>query len=101
MTAPHTADRNDVNPFALLEQQKIQRDIRTRTANKERDRLAIQDIEDGLGYSSDKVLARYYDTTRKTIWIWTKEGKLPRPHKIGANTTRWRNSEVQAMGGAL
>lgn len=100
MAQPTTANANDVHPFALLEQQKIQRDIRTRTANKERDRLAIQDIEDGVGYSSDKVLARYFETTRKTIWLWSKDGTLPRPHKIGKNTTRWLNSEVRAMEGA-
>lgn len=60
----------------------------------------LQNIDDGVGYSSDKVLARYYDTTRKTIWMWSKEGVLPKPHKIGKNTTRWRNSEVRAKGGA-
>ena len=92
-----------LNPFAVLEQLKEQRDSRTRTENKERDRQQqerqqIQDIEDGLGYSSDKILARYFDTTRKTIWIWSKERKLPRPHKIGANTTRWLNAEIKSMG---
>jgi len=54
----------------------------------------LQDIDNCVGYSSDKVLARYFDTTRKTVWIWAKEGKLPKPYKIGANTTRWKNSEV-------
>lgn len=66
----------------------------------ERSLQQLRDIDDGVGYSSDKVLARYYDTTRKTIWIWSKDGTLPKPHKIGKNTTRWLNSEVRAMGGA-
>ena len=65
----------------------------------ERSLQQLRDIDDGVGYSSDKVLARYYDTTRKTIWIWSKDGTLPKPHKIGKNTTRWLNSEVRAMGG--
>ena len=98
MQTPATADPN---PFAILDQEKKQRDIKTRKENKERDRQRIQDIEDGLGYSSDKILARYFDTTRKTIWIWSKEGKLPRPHKIGKNTTRWSNSEIKSMGCSL
>jgi predicted DNA-binding transcriptional regulator AlpA len=55
----------------------------------------IQDLTDGLGWSSDKTLARYFNTSRKTIWHWAKEGKLPKPHKIGMNTTRWSNSEVK------
>ncbi|MDA8922175.1 hypothetical protein N9J30_07760 [Gammaproteobacteria bacterium] len=63
--------------------------------NLETDRKQIQDIEDGLGYSSDKILARYFNITRKTIWIWAKEGKLPSPHKIGSNTTRWCNKEIK------
>lgn len=54
----------------------------------------LQDIDNCVGYSSDEVLARYFDTTRKTVWIQAKEGKLPKPYKIGANTTRWKNSEV-------
>ena len=67
----------------------------------ERSLQQLRDIDDGVGYSSDKVLARYYDTTRKTIWIWSKDGTLPKPHKIGKNTTRWLNSEVRAMGGGV
>ena len=55
----------------------------------------IQDLTAGLGWSSDKTLARYFNTSRKTIWHWAKEGKLPRPHKIGVNTTRWSNIEVK------
>jgi hypothetical protein len=60
-----------------------------------RETQQIQDLTDGRGWSSDKTLARYFNTSRKTIWHWAKEGKLPRPHKIGVNTTRWSNSEVK------
>ena len=62
---------------------------------KEIERQQIQDLSDGIGYSSDKILARYYNTTRQTIWCWTKQGKLPQPHKIGSNTTRWCNQAVK------
>lgn len=62
---------------------------------KEIERQQIQDLSDGIGYSSDKTLARYYNTTRKTIWCWTKQGKLPQPHKIGNNTTRWCNRKIK------
>ena len=82
---------NQTHPVAASKQAKDQRAA-------ERETQQLRDIDEGLGYSSDKVLARYYDTTRKTIWIWSKEGKLPRPHKIGANTTRWLNAEIKSMG---
>ena len=59
------------------------------------ERQQIQDLSDGVGYSSDKILARYYNTTRKTIWCWAKQGKLPSPRKIGDNTTRWCNREIK------
>ena len=59
------------------------------------ERQQIQDLSDGVGYSSDKTLARYFNTTRKTIWCWTKEGKLPSPRKLGKNTTRWCNREIK------
>jgi len=95
-----------LNPFDVLEQIKEQRDSRTRTENKERDRQQqerqqIQDLLNGVGFSSDKVIARFYGTTRKTIWVWAKEGKLPKPHKIGENTTRWNNAEIKKMGCSL
>ena len=61
------------------------------------ERQQIQDLSDGVGYSSDKILARYYNTTRKTIWCWAKQGKLPRPHKIGNNTTRWCNKAIKQI----
>jgi len=88
-----------LNPFDVLEQIKEQRDSRTRTENKERQQ--IQDLLNGVGFSSDKVIARFYGTTRKTIWVWAKEGKLPKPHKIGENTTRWNNAEIKKMGCSL
>ncbi|CAN1540840.1 AlpA Predicted transcriptional regulator [Burkholderiaceae bacterium] len=31
-----------------------------------------------------------------TIWRWVKDGKFPRPFKIGANSTCWDAAEVDA-----
>ena len=59
------------------------------------ERQQLQDLSDRVGYSSDKILARYYNTTRKTIWCWAKQGKLPPPRKIGSNTTRWCNKAIK------
>jgi predicted DNA-binding transcriptional regulator AlpA len=38
---------------------------------------------------TDKFLSDYYQVSRVTIWAWSKNGRLPPPVKLGANTTRW------------
>ncbi len=56
---------------------------------------ALQDIVSGYGWSTDQILARYYSVTRKTIWDWSRQGKLPKPKKISSNRTRWNNAEIK------
>jgi prophage regulatory protein len=34
---------------------------------------------------------------RSTWWQWVREGKAPAPLKLGARTTAWRASDVQAL----
>jgi len=52
---------------------------------------ALADIRNGVGWSNDKQLARHYGVTRKTIWAWVREGRLPKPKKITPRRTRWLN----------
>lgn len=54
------------------------------------------EVLDGAKYASAKTLALTLETSEATIWRWTKSGKLPKPHKLGAGTTRWRMDEVRA-----
>jgi len=63
-----------------------------------RDAQQLKDVDEGVGFSSDKILARYYGSTRKTIWCWSKDpaDPFPKPKKIAANTTRWINAEIKA-----
>ena len=63
-----------------------------------RDAQQLKDVDRGVGFSSDKILARYYGTTRKTIWCWSKNpaDPFPKPKKIATNTTRWINAEIKA-----
>jgi predicted DNA-binding transcriptional regulator AlpA len=49
----------------------------------------------GAVYASAKTLALAFETSETTIWRWTKSGKLPKPHKLGEGTTRWRTDEVR------
>ena len=66
------------------------------TTPEERERQQLEDVAAGIGWSTDKTLARYFSTTRKTVWYWAKEGKIPQPKKISANMTRWNNVEIKA-----
>lgn len=44
---------------------------------------------------TDKFLAVHYHVSRKTIWRWAAEGRLPAPVRIGPATTRWRKSDIE------
>lgn len=39
-------------------------------------------------------MAAIYGVSVATIWRWAQDGTIPKPHKIGANTTRWSGAEV-------
>ena len=43
---------------------------------------------------SVKSVAERYEIGCSTVWYWTKIGKLPKPHKYGANTPRWDSEEL-------
>jgi prophage regulatory protein len=43
----------------------------------------------------DIEVAIRYDISRSTIWRWLKEGKFPRPVKLGAASTRWLISDLE------
>lgn len=44
----------------------------------------------------DTEMAAIYGVSRATIWRWAQSGEIPKPQKIGANTTRWDGAEVKA-----
>jgi len=44
-------------------------------------------------YSAADLAARY-QVHFITIWKWSKSGKLPKPIRLGGNTTRWRPSDI-------
>ena len=41
-------------------------------------------------------MAAIYGVSVATIWRWAQAGTIPKPHKIGANTTRWDGATVKA-----
>lgn len=48
------------------------------------------------GFVSCQTLATALETSLTTIWRWSKSGRLPKPHRLGEGTTRWRVGEVRA-----
>lgn len=46
------------------------------------------------GYASAKRLAELLETTPSTIWRWSRNGRLPKPYRLGEGTTRWKIEEV-------
>ena len=55
---------------------------------------ALLNVKAGVGWSSAKVLARYYGVSEKAIWDWAREGRLPEPKKLSHRNTRWSNAEL-------
>lgn len=40
-------------------------------------------------YVRDTFLASRYDVSRNTIWRWVREGRLPKPERVGPGCTRF------------
>jgi predicted DNA-binding transcriptional regulator AlpA len=49
----------------------------------------------------DLTVAELLSCHRTQVWRMARDGKLPRPIKIGANSTRWRVGEIRAALGAM
>lgn len=43
----------------------------------------------------DIEVAIRYNISRPTIWRWVKQGKFPKPVKLGGGTSRWKLSELE------
>ena len=44
---------------------------------------------------SVKDLSKRYRVTTTTIWNWTREKRLPRPHSLSSQTMRWHIDDIQ------
>lgn len=50
------------------------------------------------GFVREKTLLAPYGPLpidRSTLWRWVKDGRFPKPIKIGPNTTAWRAEDVR------
>ena len=44
---------------------------------------------------SDRDLAQRYAVSRITVWRWARGGVIPKPKKLGPNTSRWSAAEIE------
>lgn len=58
---------------------------------------ALQHFDDlpASAHIPARALASLLDVSEVTVWRWAKAGKLPKPRKLGANTTRFNVGEVR------
>lgn len=48
-----------------------------------------------MTYIDAKRLCDRYQISPPTLWRWAREGKMPKPIKIGPNCTRWKLEEIE------
>jgi predicted DNA-binding transcriptional regulator AlpA len=40
-------------------------------------------------------LIEIYSVSKRTIWRWVAEGRIPRPYAVSCRTRRWKANEIQ------
>ena len=47
-------------------------------------------------YQTRHQLEKLFKVSPATIYRWIKEGKFPKPVRLGANMVRWKASDIEA-----
>ena len=40
-------------------------------------------------------LVEIYSVSKRTIWRWVAEGRIPQPYAVSRRTRRWKANEIQ------
>lgn len=56
--------------------------------------MANQSSANHPTWTTDLELSRELRVHRCTIWAWARDGRIPKPVKIGPHTTRWQRAAV-------
>lgn len=56
--------------------------------------MVTQQAGSNATWATDVELSRELRVHRCTIWAWARDGRSPKPVKIGPNTTRWHRATV-------
>lgn len=57
----------------------------------------INSEKNGVEYLAVRDIRAIYGLSEAAVWRWTKEGRFPKPVRIGTRWTRWLKSEVEAF----
>ena len=49
-----------------------------------------------IAYLRARRVAAMFDISVATVWRWSKEGRLPAPHRLSPGVTAWRADEIAA-----
>jgi prophage regulatory protein len=58
--------------------------------------LAQFDTLPGEAFVDVQTVAMLLGTTPSTVWRWSANGTLPKPSKLGPQSTRWQVSAIRA-----
>ena len=58
------------------------------------DLVDLKVVEVSAPWLSVKDLSKRYRVTTTTIWNWTREKRLPRPHSLSSQTLRWHIDDI-------
>lgn len=50
--------------------------------------------EINMQYLSDKNISQRYQIARSTVWLWTQQGRFPKPVKLNGRT-RWKLADLE------
>jgi predicted DNA-binding transcriptional regulator AlpA len=51
-------------------------------------------LVDAARYLNVRDLMARYRIARSTVWDWVQKGRLPKPQKVGPNSSRWDVREL-------
>lgn len=47
-----------------------------------------------MNFFADKDMAARYQVSRQTVWRWVREGRFPKPIRLGAAAIRWSEEDI-------
>ena len=53
-------------------------------------------IEFDSPYQRRQQVEKLFQVSRPTLYRWIKQGKFPKPIRLGANMVRWKASDIEA-----
>lgn len=68
----------------------------TKKTSESSNRLIGFDSLPDCALVSDRTIAALAEVSKVTVWRWAREGRIPKPKKIGPNCTRWEVGPLRA-----